>query len=329
MTYYRAKGSLWAGDPLVIGRRRMARLTGYLSRRGGLHPQEAPGLRKAASLLFDQHSRAEACRWMNAQGYRTALGNEWAPEVLTRVLSHPRMAGLGEDGEPIEDFGETVLTPGERQRLLALFAEKAGQQAEPRGAFDYLLNEGRSECGRCDYSMVGTRVTSGGDPAYRCPAPREGQDSCGRVRMNADRLEDSVAEEVLAELLRPGARERVAQLLADLRAEAGRLKEHIDGSPERFGELREMRKVLVPAAYEAAEKATKQDLREARSRLRYLEQLIDVPVDDVEDLAAWWKTAPRAWQRALVGVVIVKVRVMPVGRGRHRDPSERIHIEWR
>ncbi|WP_078965380.1 recombinase zinc beta ribbon domain-containing protein [Streptomyces aureocirculatus] len=307
----------------------MARLTGYLSRRGGLHPEEAKGLRKAASLLFDQQARAEVCRWMNAQGHRTTRGNEWAPEVLTRVLSHPRMAGLDDDGQLITDFGETVLTPDERLRLLALFTEQAGQQAEPREAFDYLMKDGLSECDRCAHSMVGARVTSGGAPTYRCPPPRAGQTSCGRVRINGDRFEDTVAEEVLAELLRPGTRERVSQLLADLRDEAERLRAHVEGAEKRFGELREMREMLVPAAYEAAEKATNQDLREARSRLRYLEQLIDVPIDGVEDLAAWWKTAPRAWQRALLGVVIVKVRVLAVGRGRHRDPSERIRIEWR
>ncbi|MFH8290295.1 hypothetical protein [Streptomyces sp. NPDC018059] len=89
-----------------------------------------------------------------------------------------------------------------------------------------------------------------------------------------------------------------------------------------------MRKALAPTAYEAAEKATKQDLHEARSRLLYLEELIDIPVEGVQDLAAWWKTAPRTWQRALLGVMIVKVLVLAVGRGRHRDPSERIRIEW-
>ncbi|MEU7576804.1 recombinase zinc beta ribbon domain-containing protein [Streptomyces sp. NPDC041068] len=307
----------------------MARLTGYLSHRGGLHPQEAAGLRKAASLLFDQQSRAETCRSINAQGYRTTHGNEWAPEVLARVLSHPRMAGLDDEGEPIEGFGDTVLTPDEYRRLLALFASQAEQQPAPREAFDYLLTEGLSECGLCDWNMVGTRVTSGGNPAYRCPPPRPGQASCGRVRINADRLEGPVAEEVLAELLRPGAQERLMSLLEDLRGEAERLRSHVEGAEQRFAKLREMRDVLVPSAYEAAEKATRQDVREARNRLRYLEQLIDVPVAGVSDLVAWWKSAPRTWQRALIGVEIVKVRVLASGRGRHRDPSARLQIEWR
>ncbi|MEV0445509.1 recombinase zinc beta ribbon domain-containing protein [Streptomyces spectabilis] len=307
----------------------MARLTGYLSRHGGLHPQEAAGLRKAASLLLDQHSRAETSRVINAQGYRTTHGNEWAPEVLVRVLGNPRMAGLDDDGEPIEGFGETVLSPDEFRRLLVLFAEQVEQQPPAREAFEYLLTEGLSECDLCDWNMVGTRVSSGGAPAYRCPPPRAGQPSCGRVRINADRLEDSVAEEVLAELLRPGAQERLARLLADLRDESVRLKAHVEGAEQRFAELREMRTVLVPSAYEAAEKATRQDMRDARNRLRYLEQLVDVPVEGVTDLVAWWNSAPRKWQRALVGVVIVKVRVLASGRGRHRDPSARLRIEWR
>ncbi|MEN8656313.1 recombinase zinc beta ribbon domain-containing protein [Streptomyces sp. 21So2-11] len=306
----------------------MARLSGYQSR-GVLHPAEADALRKATSRLFAKQSRAETCRWMNKQGYRTTFGNEWAPEVLVRVLSHPRMAGLDDEGNPIEDFGATVLTPDEYRRLLELFAEQKSQQPEARDAFDYLLTSGLAECGRCTYDMVGTRVTGDADPSYRCPPPRVGQASCGRVRMNADRLEGTVAEEVLAELLRPGAQEHLVRLLADIRAEAERLHEHIGGAEKRFKELGSMRDVLVPAAYAAAEKATKDDLRHSRTRLRFLEQMTDLPIEGVTNLVEWWNSAPRSSQRALTCVQIVKVRVLAVGRGKHRDPSERIQVDWR
>ncbi|UQA93799.1 recombinase family protein [Streptomyces halobius] len=306
----------------------MARLSGYQSR-GVLHPEEAGALRKATSRLFAGQNKAETCRWMNREGYRTTFGNEWVPEVLTRVLSHPRMAGLDSDGNPIEDFGATVLTPDEYRRVLALFAEQRSQQPEAREAFEYLLTDGVAECGSCKHAMVGTRVTGDADPSYRCPPPRARQPSCGRVRMNADRLEDSVTEEVLAELLRPGAQEHLARLLADIQAEAERLKEHIAGAEKRFEELRNMRDVLVEAAYAAAEKATKGDLRQSRNRLRFLEQMADLPVEGVTNLVEWWNSAPRSSQRALVCVEIVKVRVLAVGRGKHRDPSERIEIDWR
>ncbi|WP_327356435.1 recombinase zinc beta ribbon domain-containing protein [Streptomyces sp. NBC_01304] len=307
----------------------MARLSGYLSRRGGLHPEEASALRQATSRLFNGQNKAETCRWVNAQGYRTTLGNEWTPEVLVRVLSHPRMAGLDDEGNPVEDFGPTVLTPDEYFRLQALFVEQKSQQPQAREAFDYLLTHGGAECGKCKYDMVGTRVSGDADPSYRCPPPRAGQASCGRVRMNADRLEDTVAEAVLAELMRPGAQEHLARLLADMRAEAKRLEEHIAGAVRRFEELRGMRDALVPAAYAAAEKATKDDLRESRNRLRFLEQMIDLPIDGVASLVEWWNSAPRASQRALVRLEIAKVRVLAAGRGKLRDPRERVLIDWR
>lgn len=306
----------------------MARLSGYQSR-GVLNLEEAAALRQAASRLLALQSRAETCRWLNRGGSRTTRGNEWAPEVLVRVLSHPHMAGLDKDGNEIEDFGATVLTPDEYRRLMVLFAEQKGQQPEPREAFEYLLSEGAAECGICTHAMTGTRVTGDADPSYRCPPPRVRQPSCGRVRMNADRLEDPVVEELLAELLRPGAQQHLARLLADIRAEAARLKEHIAGAEARFLELGGMRDVLVPTAYAAAEKATKDDLRQSRIRLRYLEQMTDLPIEGVTNLVEWWKSAPRSSQRALVCVEIVKVRVLPVGRGKHRDPSERIQIDWR
>lgn len=134
-----------------------------------------------------------------------------------RAILNPLMAGLDKNGEPIEDFGETVLTPDEHQRLNALFAKRRGEQTPPREPFDYLLTSGLSECGRCAFHMQGARVNGDADPGYRCPPPKEGRASCGGVRMNANRLEDAVAEQVLADVLRPGTHERLLEVQEDVR----------------------------------------------------------------------------------------------------------------
>ncbi|MEV0374566.1 recombinase zinc beta ribbon domain-containing protein [Streptomyces sp. NPDC050636] len=309
----------------------MARLSGYASV-GVLNPEEAAGHRKAVSMLLARTtSRAGAVRWLNSNGYRTTLGNEWRTETFVRTVSNPRMAGLDPDGNPLEGYEETVLTVDEYNQLMALFAELSGDQSEAREAYEYLLTSGLSECGQCQHAMTGARV--GGDlgPSYRCPAPVDGRPSCGRVRMNADRLEDTVAEHVLADLLRAGAQERLMQVLEDVNAEIVRLREHVATADRRFTELGELhgRGLLVKSAFLAAQKATKQDLKDTRTRLRFLEQIADVPIADVTDFTTWWMTAPRQWQRALIALEVQKVRVLPSGGGRHADPSERIRIDWR
>ncbi|MEU9776727.1 recombinase family protein [Streptomyces sp. NPDC047968] len=309
----------------------MARLTGYASP-GVLNPAEARGLRQATSrMLSGKATKPEACRWLNSSGYRTARGGEFRPETLGRILSNPRMAGLDADLNPIEDFGETVLTVDEFNRLMALWAEQSSEQPEAREAYEYLLTEGISGCGRCLHSMTGARVTGQAPPSYRCPPPIPGRDSCGGVRINADRLEDPVAEQVLADLMRPGAHDRVVQLQADVKAEVVRLRDYVANADERFKDLGEMhgRGLLVKSAFLAAQEATKKDLKDARTRLRFLEQIAEVPIAGVTDFVKWWKSAPRASQRALIALEVKRVLVMPSGGGRHKDPYARISIDWR
>ncbi|MCX5205096.1 hypothetical protein OG897_27025 [Streptomyces sp. NBC_00237] len=311
-----------------------ARLTGYAST-GGLHPQEAKGLRIASSLLLDEEAppKGEVVRTLNAKGFRTSRGSEWRTNVLMRTLLHPGMAGLDDDGNPIEGHEESVLTVDERNQLVAKYGPPADNEKEgaaPRPAYDYLLTNGLSGCGVCSCGMVGARVTGDGDPSYRCPPPRDGHASCGRIRMTADRLETAVGEQVVAELLRPGVREQLAQLQQDIKDEVSRLRLHVESAAKRFAELGDLygRGLLVKAAFLAAQQATKQDLKESRVRLRLLEQVDGLDLGGVTDVVAWWNSAPQLSRRALVGLVAEVVYVLPSGHGPH-DPHERINIVWR
>ncbi|MCX4666570.1 recombinase family protein [Streptomyces sp. NBC_01381] len=305
-------------------------MSGYASD-GVLNRPEAAFLRKAASRLFDRQSQNAVVRWLNEQGHTTARGNQWRREVLIRLFKNPKIAGLDESGQPIEGWDERVLEPEEFRLLLALFAEQSEVRSQPREAYDYLLTRGCAICDNCEFAMIGARVTADAPPSYRCPSPSGDQKSCGRVRMNADRLEDTVAEQVLAELLKPGAVAELEALLRDVEAEIARLRKHIEGAEERFTSIGDLhgRGLMVEAAFIAAQKANKEDLRSSRARLRYLEQITDVPpIGDVKDLVAWWNSAPHARKRALVLLEVEQVWVMPQPEG-SGDPHDRIRIQWR
>ncbi|MEV7579059.1 recombinase zinc beta ribbon domain-containing protein [Streptomyces erythrochromogenes] len=310
----------------------MARLCGYANGGGGLVHAEAAFLRRAASrfLIADPpESRNGIANWLNDQGHRTALGGLWRGETLARTLSNPRMAGLDSDGEPIEGFGETVLTPDEFLRLLRIFTDGATAAAAPRVAYEYLATQGIADCGSCGYDMSGARVNADAGPGYRCLPPTQTRKSCGKVRMNADRLESALAEEVLADILRPGVHEKLLRLQLDAAKEVVRLRAHVEGAEERFATLKSMRKSMLPQAYKAAEAATRDDLKACQARIRFLEQITSVPIADVHEIVAWWMSAPRASQRALVHLAVTKVHVLPSGGGRGHDPHGRIRIEWR
>lgn len=299
----------------------MGRLSGYV-RNGVVHPQEAPLLREAVMLLFGGDSEAKATRWLTSKGMLTPRGNEFRREVLHRLLVNPRLAGLDENGEPIKGWDERVLEPDVFRRLQALYTERSEKRGTPRDAHEYLVTGGCAVCDECTQGMIGSRAHAVAPPSYKC-------DGCGRTRINAEKLEDFVAEHVLAELLKPGARERLEQLESDIEAEIARVKEHIAGADERFAGIGDLygRGLMVKAAFDAAQKASKEDLRTSKVRLRHLEQMTDLPIGDVHDLVAWWRTAPFAAKRGLVLLEIERVRV---GRAEgSQAPEKRVLLDWR
>ncbi|ANP53556.1 hypothetical protein J2Z21_008367 [Streptomyces griseochromogenes] len=300
----------------------MGRLSGYV-RDGVTHPAETPKLREAVALFLETRSDADAAAFLNKQGVTTPRGNEWRREVFHRWSVNPKIAGLDKAGEPIEGWGQRVLEPEVFRRVQETHAERDEQRAKPRDAYEYLLTGGCAVCGECSTAMIGSRAHADAPPSYKC-------DGCGKTRINADRLEDTVAEYVLAELLKPGARERLEALLRDIEAEVGRLREHIAGGDERFAGLKDLYKrgLMVETAFVEAKKATEKDLRDTRVRLKHLELMTDLPVGDVHDLVAWWRTASRDAKRGLVLLEIVHVRVSRRGEGGN-DPHARVTIDWR
>lgn len=299
----------------------MGRLSGYV-RAGVVHPEEAPLLREAVTLLFGGTPEAEATRWLTSKGMLTPRGNEFRREVLHRLLTNPRLAGLEGNGEPIDGWDERVLEPDVFLRLQELFTERSEKRGKPRDAHEYLMTGGCAMCDECTAGMIGSRAHSEAPPSYKC-------DDCGKTRINAEKLEDFVAEHVLAELLKPGARERLEELECDIEAEIARLKEHISGADERFAGIGDLygRGLMVKAAFVAAQKASQEDLRLSKLRLKHLEQMTDLPIGDVHDLVAWWHTAPFASKR---GLVLLEVEHVRVGRveGSHA-PEKRVLIDWR
>lgn len=299
----------------------MGRLSGYV-RAGVVHPEEAPLLREAVTLMFGGTSEAEATRWLTGQGMLTPRGNEFRREVLHRLLTNPRLAGLDENGEPIEGWDERVLEPDAFWRLQKLYAERSEKRGKSRDAYDYLATGGCAVCDECTEPMIGSRAHAAAPPSYKC-------DGCGRTRINAEKLETFLGEHVLAELLKPEARERLEKLACDIEAEIARLKEHIEGADERFAGIGELygRGLMVKSAFLAAQKASKEDLRLAKLRLKHLEQMTDLPIGDVHDLAAWWRTAPHAAKR---GLVLLEIEHVRVGRAEgSQAPEKRVLIDWR
>ncbi|WP_159043021.1 MULTISPECIES: recombinase family protein [unclassified Streptomyces] len=284
--------------------------------------------REAVSrLLVARQSRPEVVAWMNAEGHRGTMGGEWTTGSLGRFLANPAIAGLERDpetGELRETGRPALITRNEFEELEALSGRTDGVAPVRQEDFPYLFSEGLTECGNCDHTMTGHR-SNAGTPSYRC-------ENCG-IRITAAALEDYVGENALAELSRPGTREALEVAQEKMRVEAAALRRRIksltasrDGLAEPYAEGQVTRAVLVTADEKISEK-----LKEARTRLRYTEQIADakLPIGDVEDLVRWWEHAPHASKRAVVALLFDRVRVMPARARGVRSAEDRVELKWR
>ncbi|MEV4741647.1 hypothetical protein [Streptomyces sp. NPDC049555] len=332
----------------------MARRLAGFSEDGDLVPEEVAYLREVYSRLRALQTRAAVVRWMAGEGFVTTAGNPWTTGVLTRTMLNPRLAGLDSEGNPIEG-APVVITPEERQELLALLApsdESAStdgeqdERSEPEER-EWLL-AGPATVGSCGLCASPLTVfwAAAEKPIYRCPPPppkgaeRENpavgeapEQSCGRISMSAPLLERGVAEQLLAELLRPEAAEHLEALLADVIAEIARLREHRKKAERHLQRVTTTLRTApdsMRAGLLEAQKAAQKEGRDTRTRLRYLEKIVDVspPLGDAEALVAWWEKAPLASKRALVALEIIKVSVGPGRRGPNPNPHDRIDIAW-
>lgn len=297
--------------------------------------QERQVVREAVGRLRAGQSQAEVASWMTAEGHRGTMGGEWTTMTLGRLLDNPAIAGLERDpdtGELRETGREALISPEEFRWL----QQRPGRRGSVRSLearepdYEYLLAGGLAVCGQCGQRMTGGR-TSAKTPSYRCPTSFEGRGGCGKVRITATLLEEDVAEHVLGELLRPGARAALEAARSSMETEAERVRGRIAALEKSRGELAEpyAQGQISRDAFIAADRHITESLKADRSHLRYVEQAVDVPLGGVGDLARWWEHAPYSSKRALAVLLLEKVEVHPARARGVRDVDDRVTLTWR
>lgn len=294
--------------------------------------QERQVVREAVSRLRAGQSQAAVAAWMTAEGHRGTMGGEWTSMTLGRLLDNPAIAGLERDtktGQLVDTGREALITREEfewlQQRPSRRGSVRLGEAREPD--YEYLVSTGTAECSECSTPLTGGR-TSAQSPSYRCQTSRGG---CGKVRINAALLEDHIGEEILGELARPGSRAALEQARDQAEGETQRLRACIAALEGSRTELAEpyASGAVSRDAFVAADREITHRLKNARSKLRYAEQLAGVPLGGVEDLARWWEHAPRASKRTLLLLLVEKVVVHPARARGVRDVEGRVELVWR
>ena len=311
-----AQAGAWAGGP---------RRFGYLPGMVALDEAEAEAIRQGArAVLVDDASwRSVAVAW-NEAGLTSPRGGEWRAGSVRRTLTSPHLAGLRvHKGEVIGPAQwHAILDRATHERLASIV-----RSGRPRSYPQRMLT-GILHCGRCGYGLTGSQSEKA-RRLYRCkPEPGESE-RCGNLSVSAIPCEAAVRDMVLHALEGPGLAEAATSMQADGYEDA---VAELDALAER---KREAAGMFADGLVDRAEYLAMRDRLE--SQMAELSANLAAPEADGMvaelrgiDVAAKWddEATDDAWRRKVVGALIERIEVKPVGaRTRDFDPG-RLDPRW-
>ena len=329
---------------------------GYEEDRLTLRPAEADLIREAArralsgepmrTICSDWQHRAVASPWagrrVKVNGDVRINAGRWSSQVLRRILMSARISGRRElktvDGkrgiygtitsEHAEWPGIISVADSDRLRAM-LTAPERTHEAHPR---KYLLSGGLLRCGLCGKPLhtITARKKSDGHQgqrrSYGCISGPGFSDGCGRLRVNAEPLEDLIVKSVM--------------LAVDQGRLAKALKSRSKGH-DSSRELREVEEQLQELAVDwSNKKITRIEWQAAReslvARLKVLEKRVESErrrlsldgFDGRTPLRDRWSDMPLEKQRALLRFLMEAITIKPAtGRGPVFD-TKRVEVRW-
>jgi site-specific DNA recombinase len=336
------------------------------------HPDEAPVVRRMVAQFLSGASFSQIARLLNdagvpssgaakaadmrAQGRvsRTRQGVTWAKETVRVVLTSPALVGwrshhgrlvLGPDGEPVS-FGESIITPGERARVLAEVhrrttmvhsssnPSRVGGRTGGGRPGKYLLS-GLARCESCTLGMVGFAPPNRDYAAYRCVSLSDATRCPARAYIKAPEAEAEVLRQLTTRLaaMEPGdpildvIAERWRELtMPEGEGERAVLDSRLEAVRGRILDLEEAR--FIRGQYVGSEDTVRWDAMMARltaqrdALLEAKEKLgpspdfdLGILLDDYLSEEAW-NALPPARRREVLKVAVDKVTIGPGRRGR-------------
>lgn len=281
---------------------------------------EAAIIREVAERIIAGESLYSICRDLHDRGIVGSTGQTFQRHTLKRLMTGKRLIGIRtHNGEAeYKAVWPAILDQDTWAKLqLVLQADYRYTTTAPtKGRRTYLLT-GMIFCGRdgCEVRMIGQG--GGGVRQYGCRGDGIVQRRGYHLSRQAEPLEALVTEAVLYRLDSP----KLAQFLAQDNGELSGLQDQYFEQKARLdnlitdyatGLLNREQLALAKVAAEEALEATKRRL----ARMEHNHVLASIPAG--KSLREAWDGADTNWRRALVGLVVEKVIVLPGRPGEHR-----------
>jgi len=312
---------------------------GYGFRRANDHdvaePAEAEIIQEMTARVLGGGTLRALAHELNERGQLTRTGAPWTGPTLRRMLRRPSLAGLRVHRGQIvgNSDGDSIITPDEHARLVALFDGNPKPNRERGGRLPEHLLSSLAICGRgwdpeaaepfaniCGGKIRRVPTSKAGKAAYACG-------TCHRVRRAQEPVDKLVTSVMLARL----EREDAADLLASQGDEhtARDARERLAGVSARLLSAAD----LFAAGTIDADQLTRMTATLRAEKATLESQLAAslppaIPLDAIGAGARdWWEGATLDQRRALIAA-LVRVVVVPAGAGRRTFDPETIRFDW-
>jgi DNA invertase Pin-like site-specific DNA recombinase len=287
--------------------------------------------------IEDEHEPLATVREaLTRQGEQPAYRVRWTQHVVQSILTSWRIAGWrSHNGEPVaEAEWPPIIDRATLERIRSLLLDPQRKLGHGNSARRYLLS-GMVYCSQCNSKLVARPASSDRypdgsirrrKPSMVCASgpPFHG---CGKIRINAAWLEDTVREAVFQLIERAGV--SVSEPLISAESQEVELLEALRNDRSALEELaidRYKRRVIGDAEFQAARSAIVASIEASQ---RALERLTGDRVraslpTGVKAARDGWDKYGLDWRRALVSAYIKKVVVRPGVRGRNRYTAEQL-----
>ncbi len=288
---------------------------------------EVAVIREVADRVLLGESLWRVANDLNDRDVSTARGGKWRTNVLTRILTNPRYAGLrAHNGVVVADGSwERVFDRPTWERLCLALESRPTSGNRRYGARTYPL-VGFLFCSRCGGKLRSLQK-QGGKRAYSC-RKGAGLGGCGSLVTLAEPVEEEVSQYVIGKLCDPKYRKQLVRLAESAIDESESLADQLaeaESQRDRLLDLHLEQKV-TKAAYERRYETLTESIDALHRKVFTAPEhsvLRDLP-PTVEQLNALWDERGIGFQRQLIDLVIQRVEVLPGRPGRRAFDQGRL-----
>ena len=176
-----------------------------------LNPPADGLVRRIFEMALAGRSVLDISKTFNAEGIPSPGGKRWNKTTIHQMLSNETYAGTllwgvtAKDGLPpvrVEDAFPAIVSREEFRQVAELLRSKAPAQVHPRRAGSPYLLSGLVKCQRCRRALTAAEAKSGKYTYYVCQSLlKRGSGACGTPRLNAQRFERRIIEQIREHIL--------------------------------------------------------------------------------------------------------------------------------